>query len=713
MNLKNLTSFARLSLIGLTLISLVTLEIGGGYLAFATTGDTQSGDTTSFVGIKKSRSSAIIDSFKEQQKELLFINSPFTPDEEKWLFESEIATQNLEQMMSRINESKNALKEQKQTITTRKFTLQGMIADIDESMSANLAKIADTEEAIRLKNRDIIRKLREIVELQNRIDANKDTILSYLAYMYGKGDLVYGEDNSIDIIRTLVFTEGNISDVLANYHFLTLLEVTGQNFLEERRTLLGEYYTESQSLKEDKVTLATNKASLVEYRASLESQKLYKEELLERTRGQEALYNEYIADRQEKQDRVEARLAEASALYDGAFTTVAERSGCIVTNTGLIVSKSGQVNVKCDELQLSYNSEKKLREFSQDELPVNPLKWPVAASYISAYYHDADYFASIGSSHEAIDIPAPQGSEIRAPMAGYVYFVNEPTKNGYGYVALKHPNGLMTVYGHVSEIRVKKFEFVEAGAVFALSGGAPGTPGAGVMTSGAHLHLEVWQNRETVDPLRFLDLTELRFESLSTKYKYKFIEDLKLRYGYMANTSKFDTFRLTGDSEIDRQKNLLANYATSDFNRWDIWTEEAVEAKVDPSFMMCVGLAETGLGRNLKTQYNVGNIGNTDSGATSEFISPRDGIYWMGKTFNNKYLGEYQAISDLSRWGNKTGAIYASSPKNWQENIVRCLSALKGRFVEDSYRFRLAPIDSSAIAVERAWVADIRTPNTP
>jgi murein DD-endopeptidase MepM/ murein hydrolase activator NlpD len=491
-------------------------------------------------------------------------------------------------MMNRINESKNALKEQKQTITTRKFTLQSMITDLDENIDTNLAKISDTEEAIRLKNRDIIRKLREIVELQNRIDANKDTILSYLAYMYGKGDLVYGDDNSIDIIRTLVFTEGNISDVLANYHFLTLLEVTGQNFLEERRTLLGEYYTESQGLKEDKANLAANKSSLIEYRAALESQKAYKEELLERTRGQEALYNEYIADRQEKQDRVEARLAEASALYDGAFTTIADRSGCIVTNTGLIVSKSGQVNVKCSELQLSYDSEKKLREFSQDELPANSLKWPVAGSYISAYYHDADYFASVGSSHEAVDIPTPQGSEIRAPMAGYVYFVNEPTKNGYGYIALKHPNGLMTVYGHVSEIKVKKFDFVEAGAVFALSGGAPGTPGAGVMTSGAHLHLEVWQNRETVDPLRFLDLTELRFESLSTKYKYKFIEDLKLRYGYMANTAKFDTFRITGDSEIDRQKNLLATYATSDFNRWDIWTEEAVEAKIDPSFMMCV-----------------------------------------------------------------------------------------------------------------------------
>jgi murein DD-endopeptidase MepM/ murein hydrolase activator NlpD len=616
-------------------------------------------------------------------------------------------------MMTRINESKNALKEQKQVVTTRKLTLQSMIADLDESINVNITKIADTEEAIRLKNTDIIRKLREIVDLQNRIDANKETILSYLVYMYGKGDLVYGENNSIDIIRTLVFTEGNISDVLANYHFLTILEVTGQNFLEERRTLLADYYTQGQKLKEDKVALANTKIALSEYRASLESQKSYKQELLERTRGQEALYNEYIADRQEKQNRVEARLAEASALYDGAFTTVADRSGCVVTNTGLIVSKSGKPNLKCEELQLSYNSEKKLREFALDDLPANPLKWPVIPSYISSYYQDADYFASVGSSHEGIDIPVSQGSEIRAPMAGYVYFVNEPTKNGYGYLALKHPNGLMTVYGHVSEIRVKKFDFVEAGAVFALSGGESGTPGAGVMTSGAHLHLEVWQNRETTDPLRLLDLTELRFESLSTKYKYKFIEDLKLRYGYMANTAKYDTFRVAGDSEIDRQKNLLSKYATTDFNRWDIWTEEAVEARIDPSFMMCVGLAETGLGRNLKTQYNVGNIGNTDSGATSEFISPRDGIYWMGKTFNNKYLGEYQAISDLSRWGNKTGAIYASSPKNWQENIVRCLSSLKGRFIEDTYRFRLAPIDSSTIAIEQATVADIRTPNIP
>ena len=80
-------------------------------------------------------------------------------------------------------------------------------------------------------------------------------------------------------------------------------------------------------------------------------------------------------------------------------------------------------------------------------------------------------------------------------------------------------------------------------------------------------------------------------------------------------------------------------------------------------------------------------------------MSARDGIYWMGKTLNNKYLGDYQRISDLSRWGNKTGSIYASSSKNWHENIVRCLSTLKGRFVEDGYLFRLAPEDDAEKSV--------------
>jgi hypothetical protein len=105
--------------------------------------------------------------------------------------------------------------------------------------------------------------------------------------------------------------------------------------------------------------------------------------------------------------------------------------------------------------------------------------------------------------------------------------------------------------------------------------------------------------------------------------------------------------------------------------------------------LMCIGLSESGLGRNLKTPYNVWNIGNTDSWGTWDFDNARQGVYWMGKTLNNKFLWHYQEMNKLSRYGNKNGSIYASSPLNWQNNMVRCLTALKQTYIPDNYKFRI------------------------
>jgi hypothetical protein len=73
-------------------------------------------------------------------------------------------------------------------------------------------------------------------------------------------------------------------------------------------------------------------------------------------------------------------------------------------------------------------------------------------------------------------------------------------------------------------------------------------------------------------------------------------------------------FILIGASEAERQKYLLSHYATLDFQDWQLWLNTSLAGKIDPSFMMCVGLAESTLGNHLKTPYNIGNIGNTDSG---------------------------------------------------------------------------------------------------
>lgn len=126
------------------------------------------------------------------------------------------------------------------------------------------------------------------------------------------------------------------------------------------------------------------------------------------------------------------------------------------------------------------------------------------------------------------------------------------------------------------------------------------------------MHFVVYEDEQYADPLEFLDLSYVPFQSLPEKYEYKYKSDFKSRKGFEYQESKktqsSGSFRILGDTEIERQKYLLGTYAVGSFREWDIWVEEAVAGGIDPTFMMCVGLAETSLGKHLKSAYNIGNV---------------------------------------------------------------------------------------------------------
>jgi murein DD-endopeptidase MepM/ murein hydrolase activator NlpD len=140
--------------------------------------------------------------------------------------------------------------------------------------------------------------------------------------------------------------------------------------------------------------------------------------------------------------------------------------------------------------------------------PLAAISWPVDPKEgISATYLDPTYEETFGLPHWGIDIPVEQRSIVRAAADGIVETVAD-NGMGFSYLVVRHEGGA-TLYGHVSGFLVHEGDRVREGSGIAISGGIPGTPGAGPLSTGPHLHFEVLRNGMHVDPLEYLPQRDL------------------------------------------------------------------------------------------------------------------------------------------------------------------------------------------------------------
>jgi murein DD-endopeptidase MepM/ murein hydrolase activator NlpD len=102
------------------------------------------------------------------------------------------------------------------------------------------------------------------------------------------------------------------------------------------------------------------------------------------------------------------------------------------------------------------------------------------------------------SKHFAIDIVAKTGSPIKAIADGTVIFSGWTTETGY-VILLKHPNNYISVYKHNGNLLKQQGDFVESGEVIASVGSS------GELTTGPHLHFELWSDGYAVNPENYID----------------------------------------------------------------------------------------------------------------------------------------------------------------------------------------------------------------
>ncbi|MDC0909870.1 M23 family metallopeptidase [Flavobacteriaceae bacterium] len=100
---------------------------------------------------------------------------------------------------------------------------------------------------------------------------------------------------------------------------------------------------------------------------------------------------------------------------------------------------------------------------------------------------------SIADDHLAIDISVDIGTPVKAVSNGRVILSEWTTQTGYVLI-IDHGNDLISVYKHNSKLLKSQGEIVKQDEIIALSGNS------GVLTSGPHLHFELWSEGFSIDP---------------------------------------------------------------------------------------------------------------------------------------------------------------------------------------------------------------------
>lgn len=356
------------------------------------------------------------------------------------------------------------LQDQTKTYQNNIKSMQSQAVSLSTQISIFEDDIASTETAVEIAKIEIEKLGLEIENVRLRIKS-KEAEISVQKERIGE---LINQINKADQKSYLEITLGHdrFSDFFTHLKFLKEIESQNKDLLDRYKQLKIDLEQQETAGLEKKNALDDKKVELEQTKEELNYQVVYKEDLLDQTRSSEEKFGEILEDLRAEQNAINSELAS--------------------------LEKVAREKLELDD-----------REFDLGD-GSRVLSWPVSpAGGITAYFHDPSYPFRWIFEHPAIDIRASQGTPVAAAADGYVIRAKDAGR-GYSYVMLAHGNDLTTVYGHISQIYIQEDSFIERGSIIGLSGGQPGTNGAGSLTTGAHLHFEVRINGIPVNPLNYL-----------------------------------------------------------------------------------------------------------------------------------------------------------------------------------------------------------------
>ncbi len=129
--------------------------------------------------------------------------------------------------------------------------------------------------------------------------------------------------------------------------------------------------------------------------------------------------------------------------------------------------------------------------FLPRDIPLEQLYFiaPVTGEVSSGYMPESEHFG--------IDILSPKNTAVKAAADGYIFLADWTLETG-NTIGIQHSNNTITFYKHNSVNLKKAGSYVKAGEAVAIIGNT------GTLSSGPHLHFELWHKGKPVDPTEYI-----------------------------------------------------------------------------------------------------------------------------------------------------------------------------------------------------------------
>lgn len=364
----------------------------------------------------------------------------------------------LERQINEVRREREALVEEQrrlqaelEAVNREAQTIGAAVKSLDTTRKKLAADIAVTNSRINSANLTIKSLETTSAQKERQIDAHRKAIASAIQSI--------SEYGSRPILLSLLSTAG-LADVWRDRSELEgLSEKLGDEVdsLRETRKLLD---IEKAAREKTIIEQKSLQNQLGGQKSIVEENKKAQERLLAETKSVEAAYQKMLSD----------NLARQKQFEEDLFRLESELR--ITLDPSLIPDKRPGV-----------------------------IGWPLENVYVTQAFGKTSASGRLYASgtHNGIDFRAVQGTPVMAVLSGVIKGAgNTDLQKGCGsygrWVLIEHPNGLSSVYAHLSASIVKIGDQVGTGEVIGYSGGQPGVSGSGYST-GPHLHLGLFASQ--------------------------------------------------------------------------------------------------------------------------------------------------------------------------------------------------------------------------